>query len=95
MIPSISGYKLISSPFALTQGPDREIMVSRSWRERLFSRPWKPWVKERKSMCVTFIPAIYKDENRKCIYYHPSFDPIIKKWIKDNKSYNFPGIQPF
>lgn len=31
----------------LEANPPRRVEVRRTWRERLFSRPWRPWVATR------------------------------------------------
>ncbi len=48
-----SGYKVIENPFMVKPGEPKEL--KRSWRERLFTRPWRPWV--RTKMVATYVPS--------------------------------------
>lgn len=50
-IAQISGFKIITNDHLMVDG--EPIQIRRSWRERLFSRPWRPWAAVR-----TFIPKI-------------------------------------
>lgn len=43
------------------------VEVGRSWRERLFTRPWRPWIKSK------WIPnPLFKDKNE-CFCYGDTF----------------------
>ncbi len=39
------GLRVLESPYMEIDGPD--VPVRRTWRDRLFSRPWRPWVATR------------------------------------------------
>jgi len=41
-LANIAGKQLIENPNMVVFGESYD--VRRSWRERLFTRPWKPWV---------------------------------------------------
>lgn len=38
---SLSGFRIVESQWLTEAGPPTE--VRRTWRERLLSRPWRPW----------------------------------------------------
>lgn len=46
--------------------------VPRSWRERLLSLPWRPWVKTKTVQVSGNRPAIVRIGNT--FYYHPSLN---------------------
>jgi hypothetical protein len=37
---NLCGYRLVESPFCTVS---EERLVKRSWKERLFTWPWRPW----------------------------------------------------
>lgn len=64
--------------------------VERSWAERLFSFPWRPF----KKFDVFWEPAIFSVGNR--LIVHPNFKEIIKKqmiWIPGNSSVTLKEIE--
>lgn len=48
---TLHGYKILESHHLLEDGQPQT--VRRTWRERLFSRPWRPWRATR-----TFVPRV-------------------------------------
>jgi len=65
--------KVIVTPFYVVD------MQKRSWRERLFSWPWKPWVK---SYPVN-TPSMVRVGNE--IYCHPELLPALQKMLLHRK----------
>ena len=62
--------KLMESVFAVEQIGTRLEVVRRSWRERLLSRPWNPWIATKTIEVPNYAPAIFRVGNT--ILYHPS-----------------------
>lgn len=52
----LGGMRIIESVFAVTKGKPRE--VPRTWRQRLWSWPWRPWVRTRTE--TPMVPASYQ-----------------------------------
>lgn len=50
-LPATGGFKVIESVYV----SDYE-NIMRTWRERLFTLPWRPWVKTRR----VYAPSVYK-----------------------------------
>jgi hypothetical protein len=51
---TFGGIQIKVSPWAMV--PGKPIQVKRPWRERLFSRPWRPWVKTR--LVIPTVPGM-------------------------------------
>ena len=51
MIRRLAGMRIIESAYLMEPGEPR--VERRTWRERLWSRPWRPWVATR-----TVIPQV-------------------------------------
>lgn len=73
---TFAGLRIIESPYLEEDG--EPVTVRRSWRERLFSRPWRPFVTTR-----TVIPKIpYRGAvrlNQTTIVMHPATVLELKK----------------
>lgn len=67
-IYTLNGYRII--PHALLT-MDEEYQAQRTWKERLFSRPWRPWQKMK--TCIRQVPSdhAFVDEASGRIYMHP------------------------
>ncbi len=64
----INGFDIIESITITKDGPPVE--VPRTWRERLFTRPWRP--RQRTKTVTTKVPAIWLDNNNRTVYMHPA-----------------------
>ena len=62
------GYKFFENPHMTIPGPDVE--VKRTWKERLLSTPWRPWVPTK--MMPTQIPDPQVMIMGDSIFAHPS-----------------------
>lgn len=69
--------KLVESVFAIEQDGTRPETVRRSWKERLFTRPWRPWVSTKTIQVPNYKPAIFRAGN--VVYYHPSMKNVLMK----------------
>ena len=65
MMPVGTGLQVISS-----KNMTKEKTVSRSWRERLFSLPWRPLQKTKIVRVTT--EDVFIDRQRSIVYCHPS-----------------------
>lgn len=68
-LPALYGYRVVTDPLLTEEGP--KIEVPRTWRERLFTRPWNPF---RKTKWIgTRIPSkqVIKAENQRLLIMHP------------------------
>lgn len=67
LMGSLGGTPYYTSVHAVDNRVER-----RSWRERLFSTPWRPWVKEK----TVTVPAIYEVPSAIGPYYliHPELE---------------------
>lgn len=64
--------------------PTKPETIKRSWKERLFSLPWRPWVKTKVIRVPNYKPAIYRVGNR--FIYHPALKAEIMKAVEVGKS---------
>lgn len=78
--PMHGALKLQESVFAVEQDGTRPEIVRRSWKERLFERPWQPWVATKTIQVPNYKPAIYRIGNT--IVYHPSLKEALMKGLK-------------
>jgi len=60
MINNFAGLKLIVSGSAVTLDGTKMITVNRSFQERFFTLPWKPWVINKEIEVPNYKPAMYK-----------------------------------
>lgn len=72
---TFAGLRVIESSYA--EVPGKPVMVLRTWRERLFTRPWRPLKKHR--MVTPMVPAIFELRDKGIIITHPSFVPEFRK----------------
>ncbi len=57
-----------------------QIAVNKTWKERLLSWPWKPWIKTK--IKIEYVPdeeTVYHDKINNIIYCHPIVAQRIKK----------------
>jgi len=75
--PPPMGLQLISDHKLTVLGPPRK----RMWRERLFTRPWRPWVGWEN----TFVPdpVVYKVGNK--LIAHPAVIGELRRLRKGNR----------
>lgn len=71
-----------SSIYATERDGDRPEKRRRSWKERLFSRPWTPWVAEKTIMVPNYKPAIYRVGDR--IIYHPALEDRVRAIVAND-----------
>ncbi len=64
---TINGFKIMENPLMTEAGEPYE--VKRSWKERLFTRPWRPFKKTR--TVVPQIPSRQIIMMDRIIYMHP------------------------
>ncbi len=62
------GFRLFESPLMVRHVPR---VVSRSWTERLFSRPWRPWVKKRVVIDIVPMEKVIIDYGERVVFGHP------------------------
>lgn len=76
---NISGIEVIESHLMVKPGPPAQ--MKRTWRERLFSRPWTPRVKFK-----TYIPMVPRDDIFKtpsgALIMHPAIAEKLRKEFK-------------
>lgn len=84
------GMTVIESTELTVPGPERT--ARRSWRERLFSRPWRPLVKTR-----TYTPRLphpggvrFENDGRHYLMMHPATYAALKATFATGR---FPSIQ--
>lgn len=64
---TFSGFRVVLSP-SLTE-PGEPVQVPRTWRERLFTWPWRPWRTTR-----TYVPQVPSSQAYRVgdtLYLHP------------------------
>jgi len=61
-----AGIQVIESPYCVTDGDPYSVV--RSWRERLLTRPWRPW--ERTRMVTPKVPTSYMVSGT--LFAHPA-----------------------
>lgn len=68
--PGVSpfGLRIIENPLLVVPGEPRT--VRRSWRERLFSRPWHPWTPTKTIVPMVPDPSAYALGG--CYVMHPA-----------------------
>ena len=89
LLPHIPSIQLYYTPYAT-----KEKTIARTWKERLFSLPWRPWQRDN----LQYQPAIYlvnipslpsltlphlPQRNATLFIAHPSFKHAIEKGLKD------------
>ena len=70
MLGNIYGLQMIESTNAVVQDGTRPIEVRRSFKERFFSWPWKPWILTRTIQVPNYKPSMYRIGHQ--FIYHPS-----------------------
>lgn len=75
-----------SSIYATERDGDRPEKFKRSWKERLFSRPWTPWVAEKTIMVPNYKPAIYRVGDK--IVYHPALEDRVRAIVASEMDKN-------
>lgn len=78
--------EFFSSTFAVERDGDRPEKFKRSWKERLFSRPWTPWVTEKTIMVPNYKPAIYRVGDK--IVYHPALEDRVRAIVANDMNKN-------
>jgi hypothetical protein len=70
-----------------------QITIDKTWKERLLSWPWKPWIKTKiESKEVPDEEQIYHDKINNVIYCHPIIAQKIKERYTDKNIYqNIPN----
>ncbi|HEC64245.1 MAG TPA: hypothetical protein ENI23_03020 [bacterium] len=69
LVNPLQGLKIIEDK-SLTI-PDGTITVTRSWKERLFTRPWKPWVATKEIFNIIPNPELFYIKDRGIVLAHP------------------------
>ena len=76
---TIHGYRVVYSPFLTVSGEPYE--VKRTFKERWFSLPWKPFKKVK--LITTQVPSREVIRNNGVLYAHPvmksEFDNITRR----------------
>ena len=93
MLPLLSGYKIQTSSLMVVLGD--VVQVPRTWRERLLTWPWKPWVSTKPQQTFKPDPRFYV-VNGDTIVMHP--DMYARLLMEVNKSGTLKdkrqGLQP-
>jgi hypothetical protein len=76
MMGSIFGTEIIESIYSIGKIGTEPKIVNRTWKERLFSRPWKPWVKTKTIQVDVLGPVMYQVGNKFLV--HPSLMPGLR-----------------
>ncbi len=74
-----SGFRLFESPLMVRHVPR---VVNRSWTERLFSRPWRPWVKERVVIDIVPMEKVIIDYRERVVIGHPKVIKMFKEQLQ-------------
>ena len=78
MLSSIAGYRMVESVYATFEDGKKGVYVKRSIKERLFSKPFRPFTKTKLMIVTRHTPCIYKIGDM--ITFHPSLrDKIIRQ----------------
>ena len=86
MLNNFGGFKMVESANAIDT---TEIVgkmpkyIKRTWKERLFTLPWKSLKKYELIMVPEYKPCMYRMYDR--IIYHPSFRGEMKGLLNDNQ----------
>lgn len=83
MISVLRGKRLIMTLQAVEidpTNPTRFETKKLSWKERLFSRPWRPWISSRTISVPNYRPIIISTPH--AIYYHPSLEADIQRLLE-------------
>lgn len=79
MIPMFNSL-IISQSYLVPKYGLKTIDISRTWKERLFTRPWRPWIKTKQiTVEDTEMLVMYKVGN--VIYCHPDVMEKVKQRI--------------
>ena len=75
-----SGFRLIES---LMMVKHVQRSVRRIWTERLFSRPWRPWVREKVVVDVVPLEKVAIDYVDRVVIGHPDIIRIFKRQLQE------------
>lgn len=75
------GLRVMESPWLTVE---REEIERRSWKERLFSWPWVPWVKEKTVVYRDPDPNFYYDGDF-VVYCHPAMAAQLREYIANER----------
>lgn len=81
----ISGREVIESEYATKAGEPVTVTVRRTWGQRLFGRPWQPWVKTTTHTTIPQVPAVLMTRN--AIVVHPALMPAMRDLARHDAMY--------
>jgi hypothetical protein len=76
------GFRIIEDPNCVIDGPTR--IVQRSWRERLFTCPWRPWVATYAVTPKIPNPDAVRLDHINALLMHPQTAREFRKWMREN-----------
>jgi hypothetical protein len=79
------GFNIATNALLTEAGPDEERTRIRSWKERLFTWPWRPWQKTATHMAQTQVPSRQVYRIRDTLVMHPSMLEEIKRQLEEMK----------
>lgn len=76
-----NGMKIITNPNLVVPGPP--VTRRRTWKERLFSRPWRPW----KTMVTeaTWVPDRKIYHGMGALIVHPAVAEELRRFLDDHE----------
>lgn len=80
MLPLLSGYRIQTSSLMVILGD--VVQVPRTWRERLLTWPWKPWVSTKPHQTFKPDPRFYV-VNGDTIVMHPDMYARLLAGVKN------------
>ena len=75
------GFKMMESMSAVELCGTKPMDVKRSWKERLFSLPWRPWITHKTIQVPNYKPAMFRVGDM--IIYHPALKKSIENSVID------------
>jgi len=88
---AVNGYNIYTSPYLTEAG--EQIERNLNWKERLFSWPWKPWVKTETYIPMVPMKSAIVDEVNRAIYVHPEIYQMLKTQCS-GQIVDYPTIPP-
>jgi hypothetical protein len=86
LFPPYKGIEIIESTMCVKQNGYRKEKIKKSWKERLFKKPFKFWIKYREIDVENYEPEMYLVGNQ--LICHPSLvlnlENAIEKYNKTN-----------
>ena len=78
-MPTMGGLKLIVDSMAMVDGAP--VVTRRTWRQRLLSLPWRPWMRE--TTHVPKVPGYFL--MRDSVLIHPAALEQLRQFISEDR----------